>query len=205
MAEASQRDRAGARPHFLDALRATFAARSHQPAVCPQDRSWTFQDLEVKARRCAARLRRLGAEPGDRVAIVTAEKLPFLVAHLGTLSAAAVSLPINPKFTPDELRYVLQDSGARVVVAGEHALPVIDSLRPDLPGLRALLPDAEAWEAPEVEFAEPTTGREDPCLMIYSSGTTGRPKGVVHTQANLASSIRALQACWRFTPDDVLV
>jgi len=205
MAEASQANRAGARPHFLDELRATFAARADQPAVCSQDRSWTYQDLEVKARRCAARLRRLGAEPGDRVAIVTAEKLPFLVAHLGTLSAAAVSLPINPKFTPDELRYVLQDSGARVVVAGAHELPVIDSLRPDLPGLRALLPDAEAWEAPEAAFVEPAAGREDPCLMIYSSGTTGRPKGVVHTQANLASSIRALQSCWRFTPDDVLV
>jgi malonyl-CoA/methylmalonyl-CoA synthetase len=205
MAEASQRDRAGARVHFLDELRATFAARARQPAACSQDRSWTYQDLEVKARRCAARLRRLGAEPGDRVALVTAEKLPFLAAHLGTLYAAAVSLPLNPKFTPDELRYFIQDSGARVVVAGEHELPVIDSLRPELPGLRALLSDAEAWEAPEADFAEPTAGRDDPCLMLYSSGTTGRPKGVVHTQANLAAAVRALQACWRFTPDDVLV
>src|SRR5690242_5444684 len=143
MAEASQQDRARARAHFLDELRATFAARAHQPAISYQDRSWTYQDLEVKARRCAARLRRLGAEPGDRVAIVTAEKLPFLTAHLGTLYAAAVSLPLNPKFTPDELRYVLQDSGARFVVADEHELPVIDSLRPNLPELRALLPDAE--------------------------------------------------------------
>src|SRR5579883_1118060 len=205
MNEASHVNRTGARAHFLNDLRATFAARAHQPAISSQGRSWTYQDLDEKARRCAARLHRLGAEPGDRVAIVTAEKLPFLAAHLGALHAAAVSLPLNPKFTPDELRYVLQDSGARVVVAGEHELPVIDALRPELPGLRALLPDTEAWDAPEAEFAEPTAGSDDPCLMLYSSGTTGRPKGVVHTQASLASSIRALQACWRFTPDDVLV
>ena len=58
--------------HFLDELRATFAARAGRPAISYQDRSLTYGELDAQARRCAARLRRLGVEPGDRVAIVTA-------------------------------------------------------------------------------------------------------------------------------------
>jgi malonyl-CoA/methylmalonyl-CoA synthetase len=191
--------------HFLAELRETFAARASRPAILYKDASWTFGDLDAKARRCAGRLRQLGVEPGDRVAVITSEKLPFLAAHLGTLYAGAISLPLNPRFTADELRYFLQDSGARVVVAGKDEHPVVESLRGELPELVALLSDAEAWEAPESDLPEPAIERDAACLMLYSSGTTGRPKGVLHNHANLASSLRALQDCWRFTPDDVLV
>jgi malonyl-CoA/methylmalonyl-CoA synthetase len=192
-------------PHFLDELRTTFASRSGRPAVIHQERTYTYGELEARARRCAARMRRLGLEPGDRVAIVTTDKLPFLAAHLGTLYASAVSLPLNPRSTPDELRYLLQDSGARVVVAGRDEWPFIEALKPALPELRALMADREAWDAPEGELPDPDVSPDDPGLMLYSSGTTGRPKGVVHSNANLASSLRGLGACWRFTPDDVLV
>jgi malonyl-CoA/methylmalonyl-CoA synthetase len=196
-----------ARPqcHFLDELRATFATRAGRPAIVYQDRISTYGNLEARARRCAARMRRLGLEAGDRVALVTPDKLPFLAAHLGTQFAAAVSLPLNPRSTADELKYFLQDSGARAVVAGRDEWPVIESLKPALPELRVLMADREAWETSEGDVPDPEPGADDPCLMLYSSGTTGRPKGVVHTHANLASSLRALAACWRFTPDDVLV
>jgi malonyl-CoA/methylmalonyl-CoA synthetase len=205
MTEPSQGNRAERAGHFLDELRATFAARAGRPAILYQDASCTYGDLDAKARRCAAFLRHLGVEPGDRVAIVTSKKLPFLAAHLGALYAGAISLPLNPRFTAWELQYLLQDSGARVAVAGADEQPVIESLRAELPELRAVLPDAAAWDAPETHFSESAIERDAPCLMLYSSGTTGRSKGVVHTHANLASSLRALQAFWRFTPDDVLV
>ena len=206
MSDPSTMDAARDRAHFLDELRATFATRSGRPAIVHQDRAFTYGELEARARRCAARMRQLGVEPGDRVAIVTTEKLPFLAAHLGTLYAAAVSLPLNPRFTADELRYFLQDSGRGSWWPGGTSGRSIESLRPELPELRALMADSEAWDAPEGGLAPiPTSSRDDPCLMLYSSGTTGRPKGVVHTHANLASSLRALGDCWRFTPDDVLV
>jgi long-subunit acyl-CoA synthetase (AMP-forming) len=120
MTEALQPGRAGRSGHFLDELGATFANQANRPAILAQGGSWTYQDLDAKARRCAARLRRLGAEPGDRVALITPRKLPFLVAHLGALHVGAISLPLNPKFTPDELRYFLRDSGARVVGLGRQ-------------------------------------------------------------------------------------
>jgi malonyl-CoA/methylmalonyl-CoA synthetase len=205
MSDTAGPDQAADRGHFLDDVRVTFAARADRPAIVYQERILTYGELESRARRCAARMRMLGLEPGDRVAIVTTDKMPFLAAHLGALFASAVSLPLNPRSTGDELRYLLQDSGARVVVAGRDEWPVVESLKPALPELRALMADREAWDAPEGSPPEPAVDRDDPCLMLYSSGTTGRPKGVVHTNANLASSLRALGACWRFTPDDVLV
>jgi malonyl-CoA/methylmalonyl-CoA synthetase len=191
--------------HFLAELKATFAAHAGRPAILYKESTWTYADLDAKARRCAGRLRQLGVEPGDRVAVITSEKLPFLAAHLGTLYSGAISLPLNPRFTADELRYFLQDSGARVVVAGKDERPVIESLQAELPELGSILSDAEAWYAPETPFSDPAIDREAGCLMLYSSGTTGRPKGVLHNHANLASSLRALRTCWQFTPEDVLV
>jgi len=191
--------------HFLDDLRATFTTRANHEAVRYRDRSFTFGDLDAWARAWARSLQESGVEPGDRVAISTPEKLPFLAAHLGTLYAAAVSLPLNPRLTREELRYFLEDSGARVVVAGTDQRPLIESLRAELPELRTVLADAQPPGAPPNTAGETAVGCDAPCLMLYSSGTTGRPKGVVHTHANVASSLRALGHCWRFTPDDLLV
>ncbi len=205
MTEASPESLAGRSGHFLDELRDTLASLANQTAILCNDSAYSYGDLDARARRCAGWLQRLGVEPGDRIAIVTPDKPRFLVAHLGTLYAGAISLPLNNRFTREELRYFLQDSGARAVVASDDQYATFESLREELPELRAVLSDLAAWEAPEGRFSEPPITRDAPCLMLYSSGTTGRPKGVVHTQANLASSLRALRECWRFTPDDVLV
>ncbi len=191
--------------HFLAELRATFAAQANTAAIVYNEISLTYGDLDARAQRAAAQLNQLGVEPGDRVAIATPEKLPFLAAHLGAIYAGAVSLPLNPRFTGEELRYFLEDSGARVAVVGHAQRPIVESLQADLPDLCALLDDSAVWNAPASPFSEPEIDRDSPCLMIYSSGTTGRPKGVVHTHANLGASIRSLQATWRVTPDDVVV
>jgi malonyl-CoA/methylmalonyl-CoA synthetase len=205
MAEQTRQNEPSRAGHFLEALHATFTAQANRPAILYHDRSLTYRELDGRAQSCAARLSQMGLGPGDRVAIVTPEKLPFLAAHLGILYAGGISLPLNPRFTALELCYFLQDSGARGVVAGQQERPVIESLSSELPELRAVLADAELWDAPKAHFHQPAIARDAPCLMLYSSGTTGRPKGVVHTHANLASSLRALQDFWRFAPDDVLV
>jgi malonyl-CoA/methylmalonyl-CoA synthetase len=198
-------DRAGGNGHFLDELRAMVAERSSKPALIHHDRTYSYAELDRRARHFAGRLQGLGVESGDRVVVATAEKLPFLAAHLGALYSGASSLPLNPRFTPDELRYFLADSAARVAVVGPGLRPVVEGLLPGLPELRAVVDAEAAWEAPQGPFREPSVAADDACLILYSSGTTGRPKGVVHTHANLAASVRALRDCWRYTPDDVTV
>jgi malonyl-CoA/methylmalonyl-CoA synthetase len=192
-------------PHFLNELRATFAGRAGQPALVHHGRTWSFADLEAQVRRGAALLQSLGLEPGDRVALWTTARLPFLIAHLSVLCAGGVSLPLNPRFTPEEIRHFLTDSGARLAVAGPEQQALLAGRRPQLPELREVVADAAVAEAPALPYREVQPSAEDPCLLIYSSGTTGWPKGVVHCHANVAASLRALAACWHFTPADAVV
>jgi malonyl-CoA/methylmalonyl-CoA synthetase len=191
--------------HFWQQLRLAFARRADQIAFRYREQSYSYGEIEAYARRWAGRLQALGVVPGDRIALYTPEKLPFLVAHLGTLFAGAISVPLNPRFTRDEMRYFLADSGARVVVSGAKNRPLLQQLRPDVPTLAAIVEDRAVWEESGVSWREPEVSDRDPALMIYSSGTTGWPKGIVHTHANMGSALRALQACWRLTADDVVI
>lgn len=190
---------------FLHALRATFQEQSRHPALVVQGRTITYSEFDVLARRGAAWLQGLGIELGERVVLCTSNKLAFLIGHLATLYAGAISLPLNPRFTREELRFFLSDSGARVALVGEEVKPIVQALQSDLPELRSVLLDDEIMHAPSGVFHEPAVAKNDPCLIVYSSGTTGWPKGIVHTQANVASSLFALQRSWRFTPDDVVL
>ena len=100
MTEFFQEKRTRRPGHFLEELRTTFASEANRTAIRYKGESLTYGDLDARARRCAGRLRELGVEPGDRVAIATAEKLPFLAAHLGSLYAGAVSLPLESPVHP---------------------------------------------------------------------------------------------------------
>src|SRR4030095_14683515 len=190
---------------FVAALRQAFSRHAARPAIVHAGQTYSYGDLDALARRAAVMLQTYQVAPGERVALCTSNKLSFLVAHLGTLYAGGISLPLNPRFTRDELRFFLGDSGARVIVAGDEARAFVESLHAELPDLGAVVSDASLLQAPKETLREPECRADDPCLMIYSSGTTGWPKGIVHNQANVASALSALQSCWQFPPDDVVL
>jgi malonyl-CoA/methylmalonyl-CoA synthetase len=191
--------------HLLNELQSIFTERAQYPVLMYQGRTISYRELDTRVRRFAAALQRVGVEPGDRVALFTENKLPFLVAHLGTLFAGAVSLPLNPRYTAEEMRFFLADSGTRVAVVTAGTRCLVEDLRRELPALKSLVSDREAWEAPAGSLLEPAVGPDDAALLIYSSGTTGWPKGVVHTHGNMACALKALQKCWRVTSEDRVV
>jgi malonyl-CoA/methylmalonyl-CoA synthetase len=188
--------------HFLDELRRSFETNAHRTALVYRERHVTYAELDSQARRAARWFEQLGVSPGDRIAIFTEQKLPLLVAHLGAMYAGGAPLPLNPRLTSTELRYFLSDSGSRLVLAGAEQRDLVEELRPELPELAAVVGDGEVLECGEGTWNEPNVRADDACLMIYSSGTTGFPKGVVHTHANAANGVRALTRCWHLMPDD---
>src|SRR5438270_13341699 len=96
--------------HFLNDLRATFERHRLRPALIYRGRTVSYGELDATARRAAAMLQAGGATAGERVILFTGEKLSFLVAHLGAMFAGAVPLPLNPRFTREEMRFYLRDS-----------------------------------------------------------------------------------------------
>jgi malonyl-CoA/methylmalonyl-CoA synthetase len=190
---------------FFDDLHATFADRSAHTAVEWRGRAYSYGELERLAIAAGALLRDRGMGPGERVAVWTADRFAFLVTHLGVLLGGGVSLPLNSRFTREEMRHFLADSGAKVVVGDPDGLPLLDELRPGLPDLRSVITAREVADAPHYTARRVPTAPDDPCLILYSSGTTGRPKGVVHTPANLGASLRALRDCWRVISDDAVL
>lgn len=190
---------------FLAQLQTTFEKHAGRRAIVHGSRTYSYRDLTTHARESAGWLQSLGVAKGDRVALCLANKLAFVHAHLATLFAGGVTLPLNPRFTREELRFFLADSGACVAIVAAELMPLVESLRAELPVLRHVVPEAAILDSPKSTYRVQQMHDDDRCMIIYSSGTTGWPKGVVHTHGNVAAALAALGECWRFTANDVVL
>ncbi len=175
--------------------------------IVPEGPTVTYGDFWDRAGRMATVLAHQGAEPGDRV-VARVDKSPDAIAlYVACLMAGTVHVPLNPGFTEDELDYFIGDTDPAIVVVAPHlAAGVSDrhevtvlSLGSEGDGTLADTADA-ADPTPPVERAD-----DDLAALLYTSGTTGRPKGAALTHANLRLNGNALSEAWHFSPDDHLV
>jgi malonyl-CoA/methylmalonyl-CoA synthetase len=191
--------------HFLHDLRSVLATHPDRPAIVHRERTITYGELGKLAAGFAGFLQGSGLAPGERVVLFTENKLPFLLAYLGAVFAGGVPLPLNPRFKREEMRYFLSDSECRVVIAGEEQHGLVESLASELAFRPPVILDSAVWNPPAAPFHDFSPNSDHPCLMLYSSGTTGWPKGVVHTHANVGSALAALKDCWQMSADDVVI
>ncbi|SCL14162.1 Acyl transferase domain-containing protein [Micromonospora nigra] len=180
-------------------------------------RAVRYGDLEARTRRLAGHLASAGVERGDRVAFCLGNRVETVETWLAVARAAAVGVPLNPRSTDAELAHLLDDSGAVLVVTDPQHLDQLRRLRAGRPGLRLWVtgddptPDAvAAWRdladtEPGVD-ARDDLGLDETAWMLYTSGTTGRPKGVLSTQR---SCLWSVASCYvpipGLTPDDRVV
>ena len=186
-----------------DVLRRSAARVPGRVALRFADRSWTYADLDDAVTRAAGVLLAAGLEPGDRVAAYGRNSDAYLIGYLGCARAGLVHVPVNYALTGEELSYLLEQSGSRLVLVDPGLRGALDAVLGDVPAEQVLsLRDAEGsllersstGPVPELDVAVTDT---DLVQLLYTSGTTSRPKGAMMTHRALVheylSSVVALQ------------
>jgi long-chain acyl-CoA synthetase len=207
-------DRPGARPHndsvtnLAKNLTDTTRVHAGRVAVRVDDAAMTYRELDEASARVAGLLRERGVRPGDRVGIMMPNVAEVPVAYYGVLRAGGVVVPMNPLLKGREVAYYLSDSGAGLVFAwhtfaaearagagqAQAELIVVDEA--GFPGLLAAV-------APDSEVADRSSS--DTAVILYTSGTTGQPKGAELTHGNLISNTDVARSdIVRAGPEDVI-
>ena len=192
------------------------AAADHpdHPAIRLDDLVLTYGQLRAAAGRMSALLAAHGVQPGDRVGIMLPNVPAFPISFYGALAAGAVVVPMNPLLKSREVAYYLGDSGARVVLAwhaaaGEAAKGAADAgaqaIAVQTPDLADLLADYEpVWSDPG--WSDPGRDGDDDAVILYTSGTTGQPKGAELTHAGLVRNAElTAQTLLKNSTDDVMM
>jgi amino acid adenylation domain-containing protein len=182
--------------------------------VCGEHRR-TYAALEAEANRLARGLSNRGVRKGDRVAVCLDNSVELVVSLFGVLKAGAAIVLVNPTTKGEKLHHLLLDSGARGLVLSGKKLEGVDEAHVRTPGLRTTIVVGQrngnvlAWEdvLQEEAAAPPASSGVDLDLacLLYTSGSTGHPKGVMHTHLSLLSAVRSIAEYLETAASDVVL
>jgi 2-aminobenzoate-CoA ligase len=200
--------------------KAVAAGRGDRTAVLFEDQKLTYSQLLTQANKFGNALRQLGVQAGDRVILRTPNIPPALVANFGILRLGAVCTPTSPLFSRTEIAHVANDSEAVAIVVSAMLLGEVEAARENFKTVsniivvggdpaeikaKGFLPYAELVQGGSAQLDPVPREREDVGLLLYTSGTTGRPKGTVHFVEELLVIPDSFgKYGWKVTENDVI-
>jgi long-chain acyl-CoA synthetase len=188
-----------------------------RPAMLFRDRRLTYRELGRLAAAVSALLREMGGGTASRIVLMCPNVPEFGAGYLGILMAGATVVPLNPMLKTEEVRYVLEDSGAEAMVGLEASLPLLRAARAGLGRRCPILSldgpaagetaDASLPEAVRagVGAAAAPGSAEDVAVCLYTSGTTGRPKGALLSHGNLIANVQSFRTVLHVGENDVFL
>lgn len=170
-------------------------------AVKDRNRSFTYEELKTRVYKIHSALKKEGLKKGDRIAILMSNRLEHIELDLAVAIGGFIKVPLNYRLHPKEIEYILGNAEAKVLIGEEE---LINALKTDCNPI-FIGNDYEEWLLSE-DASEPEISAEEDDLfaIMYTSGTTGKPKGVMLSHRNMVSSALSLALVCEITPDDVV-
>jgi fatty-acyl-CoA synthase len=169
------------------AYKRSLDTNSERPALRVGDTIHSYSELDAAVANAVARLRNAGVMRGQPVVLLTEIGASFPVYDLAVMAVGAIKIPVNPDLTEDEIGAVAERVDAAAAV-------VSDSLRPlttSIPASTVVIADTVDWERVEPTPGDNDCDPEDPAVVYFTGGTTGKPKGIVHSQAGVVTNLWA--------------
>jgi long-chain acyl-CoA synthetase len=187
----------------------------HKTAIIFDGHETSYAELDGLANRFANLLLSLGLQPGDRASLLMENDVLMVAAYFGAFRAGIVANPLNHRLSDQELAFILNHAGSRLIITTAAFSDLLSNTLPQLDaapvvlclgqsdGMRVpFLSDDKLYRQPATPVTAIAPTAETPALLIYTSGTTGRPKGVVLTQGNVAAGSTAVARGFDLRPED---
>lgn len=200
-----------------------------KPAYIFNDTSSTYAELDGAVTKFASGLEKLGVKKGDHIALVLGNTPHFVIGLYGALRLGATVIPINPIYTPDEIGYIVNNGDVRAIITLDLLVPLFEKMNAHLPNVEHII----ACETPQgassgfdissltispklksfsgvissgdLTFVGPELEEDDVAVILYTSGTTGKPKGAMLTHKNLYSNARDIAEYLKITDQDKVI
>lgn len=215
-------NKGGVYVNLVHSLAETAQKQGERTAYVFQDQSVSYDYFNNMVTKFSSSLAEMGIGKGDNVALIVGNSPHFLIGLYGVMRAGATVIPVNPIYTADEMHYIMQNGDVKAIITLDILLPIMQSLTPRLPSIEHIIicetqPEKTYEEnekmktfttlvqAGDVSFPCAPIDEEDIAVILYTSGTTGKPKGAMLTHKNLYSNADDVANYLQYSENDRVV